>query len=575
MSTIHQSMSIRYWISPTAICAASTASIGIAQQEVRGSGGRASQIASTSERDAEHGRRADVHPHRARRTSRAAGSASSSKLPGKRPAAVANVPVTTSTAHEMPTSSAELPEPYAARPRRGRSRPRAPRSRRACSSTTESRKCESTSQRVEVEVDRDRAERRLGERAEERRERDAARPRRHRRRPRATRATSTSVSRIVMPGDEAVRELDLLVVVARGQLRRALAARPFRAAEARTRSGARSRRSTRSRAASARWRARSAECPRRDRERAHAGQRRRHRPHCSGAASGRPLHRRERRPEEAAAGRSVAARPIRRTTRVLRATTARLRRPRLVQRCSPCGSEQDADPKTSERLGAQLRTRSDVLESRARWTRMTIRSAREDEAAARRPAQAIVTIVSIRRLPISSASLVATVFTSSRGLEPEVLESLGCGSIRGWLRGGRPRGAGRDRPARPRLRLGASRMRAGERVLGFAERGLGLVEAALLEQRAAEDEARVADLVQAVLARRRAAPAPRGRAPRPSRCSPVRRCTWASDEIVVAASMSSPCSSAIATASFSRAIASSGLPSRNSSPPRLLSSRPT
>ena len=37
----------------------------------------------------------------------------------------------------------------------------------------------------------------------------------------------------------------------------------------------------------------------------------------------------------------------------------------------------------------------------------------------------------------------------------------------------------------------------------------------------------------------------------------------------------SPCSSAIANASFRRAIASSGLPSRNSSPPRLFSSRPT
>ena len=36
-----------------------------------------------------------------------------------------------------------------------------------------------------------------------------------------------------------------------------------------------------------------------------------------------------------------------------------------------------------------------------------------------------------------------------------------------------------------------------------------------------------------------------------------------------------PCSSAIANACFRRAIASSGLPSRNSSPPRLLSSRPT
>ena len=36
-----------------------------------------------------------------------------------------------------------------------------------------------------------------------------------------------------------------------------------------------------------------------------------------------------------------------------------------------------------------------------------------------------------------------------------------------------------------------------------------------------------------------------------------------------------PCSSAIENASFSRAIASSGLPSRNSSPPRLFSSRPT
>ena len=47
-------------------------------------------------------------------------------------------------------------------------------------------------------------------------------------------------------------------------------------------------------------------------------------------------------------------------------------------------------------------------------------------------AAATETIVSIeRRLLMSSASLVATVFTSSRGLEPEVLESLGRGSVEG------------------------------------------------------------------------------------------------------------------------------------------------
>ena len=80
------------------------------------------------------------------------------------------------------------------------------------------------------------------------------------------------------PGDEAVRELDLLVVVARRELRRALAAGPFRTAEAR-------RRQAHGRAARddhdehQRVRERDpAECPRRDRERAHARQRRRHPP---------------------------------------------------------------------------------------------------------------------------------------------------------------------------------------------------------------------------------------------------------------------------------------------------------
>ena len=113
---------------------------------------------------------------------------------------------------------------------------------------------------IEVEVDRDRAERRLGERAEERRERDAARPRRHGRRPpRGEPRHEREQDRDA--GDQAVRELDLLVVVARRQLRRALAPWPFRTAESRRRQphGRAARR--RSRAASARSRARRGGTP--------------------------------------------------------------------------------------------------------------------------------------------------------------------------------------------------------------------------------------------------------------------------------------------------------------------------
>src|SRR4051794_33763422 len=106
-------------------------------------------------------------------------------------------------------------------------------------------------------------------------------------------------------------------------------------------------------------------------------------------------------------------------------------------------------------------------------------------------AKPTVTIVSIGRCPpISSASLLATVFTSSRGaLEAEVLEGLGCGSVEGGSAAVVAPALGEVALRDPGCGTVRTRRELRERVLGFGENALGLLEPVLLEERAAEDEA--------------------------------------------------------------------------------------
>ena len=181
-------MSIRYWISPTAICAASTREHGQRRAGRRGSGAYASQTTSTAN-EIPKTAVARTWSHIAGRTSRAAGSACRRSCPGSGPPAVANVPVTTSAAHDGADEQRR-----AAAGERQRLAADVPRLERDEHAEREDREREQEVRehepRVEVEVDGDRAERRLRERAEERREREPARPRRHGRRPAARRATS-------------------------------------------------------------------------------------------------------------------------------------------------------------------------------------------------------------------------------------------------------------------------------------------------------------------------------------------------------------------------------------------------
>ena len=139
------------------------------------------------------------------------------ELPGKRPAAVASVPVTTST----PTAASSTPPSRA----RARQRGAPPRTSRVASSSDEHAEAEHGEReqqvrdhepRVEVVVDGDRAERRLPERAGEDDPREdlhaAAEPARAERRDGEHERREDREER-----DDAVRELDVRVVALRGE----------------------------------------------------------------------------------------------------------------------------------------------------------------------------------------------------------------------------------------------------------------------------------------------------------------------------------------------------------------------
>src|SRR5581483_832409 len=103
-------------------------------------------------------------------------------------------------------------------------------------------------------------------------------------------------------------------------------------------------------------------------------------------------------------------------------------------------------------------------------------------------------------LPTSHASFDATILTSSRALEPEVLERLRRAPVQ------RGRAAIVASPLRevalcdPGCGLVRARRELGEGVLRLRQHRLRLLETSLLEQRAPEHEPRVADLVEPVLA---------------------------------------------------------------------------